>query len=133
MKLLAILEDKTKVSLAVVKCDGKYLLGLSTATDERKNTWCFPGGHLHKGEDPKKGAEREAKEETKVNCHVVKGPIFPAGLQHIACFLCKASTPTGVKPNREFSNLGWFTVRELKGLKLYKNVREILQKLGEIS
>jgi 8-oxo-dGTP diphosphatase len=133
MKLQLISESKIVAAIAVIKSNGKFLLGLSTASDARKNTWCFPGGHLKRGESPEKAAVREAKEEAKIHCRVAKGPVFASGLPSIAFFLCKASTPKDPHPNREFSNMGWFTPQEMRGLKLYKNVKEILRKFDEIS
>lgn len=40
--------------------DGKMLMG--KRRDDKK--WCFPGGHLGKGESPEDGAQRELLEET---------------------------------------------------------------------
>jgi 8-oxo-dGTP pyrophosphatase MutT (NUDIX family) len=133
MKLELILEERTTVSLAVVRHEHKYLLGLSKANDARKNTWCLPGGHIKRNESPEHAAVRETKEETGIRCRVISGPISPNGLHNINCYLCKSSTAGPLKPNGEFATLGWFSIREMRALKLYKNVREILAKLGEIS
>lgn len=42
---------------------GKYLMGVR----QDNGKWTEPGGHLHPGEDPLKGALREVKEETGIN------------------------------------------------------------------
>lgn len=50
---------KTVAKIAPMK-DGKMLMGLRR--DDKR--WCFPGGHLDRGESPNDGAARELFEET---------------------------------------------------------------------
>ena len=126
MKLSILSEAKGKAAVAVIEYHGKVLLGQSKADDDRKGMWCFPGGHIRKGEAPQRAAVREAKEETGVTCRVVNGPLTTTEKPTVQFFHCKCSTETAPKPNNEFNAMGWFTSREMRGLKLYHNVRDIL-------
>jgi len=49
-----------EVSKVGIFWKGKYLMGVR----QDNGKWTEPGGHLHPGEDPLKGAVREVKEET---------------------------------------------------------------------
>lgn len=51
-----------EVSKVGIFCKGKYLMGVR----QDNGKWTEPGGHLHPGEDPLKGAVREVKEETGI-------------------------------------------------------------------
>lgn len=118
--------DRVRAAVAVIFCKDKILLGLSTSQDGRRDKWCFPGGGLKGKEDPSEAAEREAKEETNVRCRSYGKPLIING---IAFVKCRASSEQTLKPNHEFMMLNWFTRRQLKGLKLFHNVLDILDKL----
>ncbi len=126
MKLSIILESNRKAAVAVITCQGKVLLGQSTAKDDRKGLWCFPGGGVKKFEPSDRAATREAKEEMGVTSRVIAGPIKAAGKPNVEFYHCKASSLSKPDPNKEFNACGWFTPREMRGLKLYHNVKEIL-------
>ncbi len=123
-------DKEFKSAVAVVqKGLNKWLLGLSTATDDRKNTWCFPGGHIHRGEAPEKAAARECREETGVRVKSV-GDAFRYGNKREVAFVhCKVRGNVNLKNNGEFVALGFFTVREMRGLKLYKNVKDLIKRV----
>ncbi len=115
-------------AVAIVKCRDKYLLGLSNAKDDRKMKWCFPGGHIQRGETPKRAAVREAKEETGVRCEATEKVIDFDSKPNVAFVLCKANTISQpLRKNHEFIALGWFRESEMKNLKLYHNVRTIIK------
>lgn len=115
-------------SVAIIKCRDKYLLGLSNAKDDRKMRWCFPGGHIQRGETPNRAAVREAKEETGVKC-VASGDIIDLDSKpNVAFILCKATTISQpLKKNHEFIALGWFRESEMKQLKLHDNVKTLIK------
>lgn len=117
-----------KSAVAIVKCRDKYLLGLSSAHDDRRMKWCFPGGHIQRGENPKRAATREAKEEMGVNC-VATGDIIDLDSKpNVAFILCKASTISQpLKKNHEFVAVGWFRESEMRQLKLYSNVKTLIK------
>jgi 8-oxo-dGTP pyrophosphatase MutT (NUDIX family) len=56
---------------------GKYLMGVRQDTGK----WTEPGGHLHRGEDPLKGALREVKEETGIA--LPKDAVEPLGSKEV--------------------------------------------------
>jgi len=120
-------DKKYHAAVAIVKCNNKWLLGLSTSNDDRGSKWCFPGGSIKGSETPQEGAEREAREETNVRCDAISG-ILKDSKAGVAFVVCKASNLRGLKPNSEFSNLGWFTEDEFKSLKLYNNVTRLIAK-----
>ena len=128
MKLSLIIESNRKSAVAIVTCDGKVLLGQSTAKDDRKDLWCFPGGGVKRFETSKRAATREAKEEMGITSRVKAGPKTASGKPNVDFYHCKASSQTIAKPNKEFNICGWFTVREMRGLKLHHNVKEMLGK-----
>ena len=128
MKFSLISEIVKRSAVAIITCRGKILLGMSTASDDRKGLWCFPGGGVKNLESPDRAVTREAKEEMGITCRVVAGPIMLANKPNVSFYHCKASTFDGLKHNKEFTAAGWFTVRELRGLKLHNNVRQLLAK-----
>jgi 8-oxo-dGTP pyrophosphatase MutT (NUDIX family) len=134
-KLNVILEEKDesqyKAAVAVVKYGNKWLLGLAAEDyDDRTNKWCSPGGGIKSGEDPMKAAVREAKEEMGIRVRAIKKLPDDKSKPHVAFILCQASNADNskLKPNHEFSAAGWFNREAMKGLKLYKNVKELIKK-----
>jgi len=51
--------------------ENKILL-VKRAFDPAKGTWSLPGGFLELGETLEEGAKRELKEETNLNCEIIK-------------------------------------------------------------
>lgn len=131
MKLQLISEDKTeyKAAVAVVKYRDSWLLGLSTANDDRSGKWCFPGGGINSGESPKKAAERECFEELGVKCKAVGEPFSHGNKKHVAFVPCKIeSKKDKYVLNSEFSAAGLFDRQELRNLKLHNNVMQLISK-----
>lgn len=130
-KLSLILEtnDDFESAVAIVRYRGKWLLGLSTASDDRKNTWCFPGGGIKRGESPQQAAVRECKEETGIRCTAV-GPVLTIKEKPKVAFIpCRASNSPGkFEPNSEFVALGFFKTEDFKALVLYKSIRNLIDK-----
>ena len=124
------MEAPFRASVGVVQNGDRWLLGLSTATDDRKGKWCFPGGGIRRGESPERAAVREADEETGVKCRAVGKAFRDPKRKGIAFVHCKASgSKQDLDPNSEFAAVGFFTVREMKSLDLYENVKKIIDKI----
>lgn len=128
-----ITEDPDEVkdyfaAVAVVGHGNKWLLGLSKSDDDRKDRWCFPGGGIKSGESPERAAVREAREETGVGCKAVGKAVSADDRPGVAFVRCEAHS-LKMKPNHEFAALGWFTRREMKSLRLYRNVYKLIDKV----
>lgn len=135
-KLASIIEEMTisesnediRAVVAVIKCRDKYLLGLSTSKDDRQHKWTHAAGHVKRGESLEQTAIRESKEEFGVRVKVVSGPHKIKGKKDVVYFICRTDTFQQPKVNEEFVVAGWFRTREMKGLKLYKNTQELMEK-----
>lgn len=131
-KLDQILHEATnedyKAAVAIVQDGTRWLLGLSTANDDRNCRWCFPGGGVKRGEDADRAAAREAWEETGVRCRPIGTPFSMPGRKGVAFVHCK-ETGGELDPNSEFAALGWFTRKEMKALKLFDNVTKLIDRV----
>jgi len=129
-----LLEAEKEVSyssaVGIVQCKDKYLLGLSTATDDRENKWCFPGGGIHRGETPKKAAVREVFEETGIRCQAVGDIIKDSNKPKVAFYHCNVTKhDQKFDMSKEFRALGWFKLSDMRGLKLHGNVKRLISKI----
>lgn len=132
MQLRLLVEglDKFTAAVGIVKCRDKWLLGLSKSDDDRLGRWCFPGGGIKPGETPEKAAVRETREETGCKCRSISGPIRDKRKGFVAFVPCTTDSTdcSRLKPNHEFASLGFFTTKEMKSLKLYNNVLDLIEK-----
>lgn len=132
-KLQLILEESDanfRAAVGIVQDRDRWLLGLCKNTDDRNGKWAFPGGHIKRGEDPSKAAAREVKEETGVRCRVVGDPLTTKDRKGVAFYHCKVSSSNqSLEPNSEFAAVGFFTIREMRSLKLYHNVKELISRV----
>ena len=88
-----------------------------------------PGGHIKKGESPEKAAERECYEETHIKCKAIGDAFSMHGYKGIAFVPCKViSSNQRLENNSEFAALGFFKITELQGLKIFKNVRKLIDR-----
>ena len=132
MKLRIISEEKQdyKSAVAIVKYRDTWLLGLSSANDDRNDKWCFPGGRIKSGESPSKAAERECFEEMGIRCKAVGEPFSFGSKEHVAYVPCRITNKKDrYKLNSEFTAVGLFSRTELRTLKLHKNVLQLLDKV----
>jgi 8-oxo-dGTP pyrophosphatase MutT (NUDIX family) len=124
-------EDEFDAAVGIVRCHDKWLLGLAKDTnDDRELYWTFPGGGIKSGETEKAAAVREVREETGVKCRAISGPIKDKRKKRVAFIACttNSSDHNNLKPNHEYITLGFFTVREMKTLRLYNNVLDLIEK-----
>jgi 8-oxo-dGTP pyrophosphatase MutT (NUDIX family) len=121
------LQDATN-AVAVVQHGDKWLLGLSASRDDREHKWCFPGGRIKGNEGALNTARREAKEEAGVKCSTTSNDLCLPKDKKTVFVHCKASSADLDEPNREFIIFGWFTIRQMKGLKLHNNVLQVIDK-----
>ena len=121
---------------AVIKnSKGEILLG-----KRKENMWYYPGmwglpgGLVEFGETIEQGIKRELKEELGVDSEVVKYgkpfmqlPVKECPMQSINTpAFCKIrGTP---KPRDETSEIGWFSPKEIRKMKLAYSHKEILRR-----
>ncbi len=70
----ALLQAEIGQKIFLVK-DGKVLMCKNAKEDFFENLWDFPGGRMHKGEQPKEALARELKEELGVE-FIIGTPLF---------------------------------------------------------
>ena len=128
LSLILESEEDFFAAVAIVKYRQKWLLGLSTSSDDRKNKWCYPGGGIKRGEDPLKAAERECWEETGIRPKAAGSIITLSSKPGVAFVPCRFNSSIRFKPNCEFYALGFFETQEFRSLKLYKNTEELMRK-----
>lgn len=107
----------------------RWLLGLAKTTDDRNNRWVFPGGGIKANESPEEAACRECFEETGVKCHTIGRAFERADRPGVAFVECIADSYE-LKGNHEFIALGWFNENNFSSLRLFYNVRGLVDALG---
>ena len=129
--VMTLLEAASRMEsvVGIVQSANHWLLGLSTANDDRHNKWVFPGGHIKRNESVEKAVVREVYEETHIKCTPNKTQIILANKPTVAFLHCKAVGQKIPIANDEFIIVGWFTINEMKGLKLYSNVMTLINKV----
>ena len=119
-----------KAAVGIVKDHDKWLLGLAVNSgDDRENRWCFPGGRIEPGETPEEAAVREVFEETGVKCKAVS-KAFSHENKGIAFVICKALN-TQVKPSDEMVASLFLTRFQMKSLRLFPNVIDLINKVSK--
>jgi len=123
-------KKKYKAAVAIIFDRDKWLLGLAKTNDDRDKKWVFVGGGIKNGETPQQAAVREAREESGLKCKAVSDVIRDYDRDDVAFIACKytESRHDIPEPNHEFYAMGWFKESEMKSLKLYNNVRRLIQK-----
>jgi len=112
---------KTTVG-AIIEKDGKILLTKRNCYPE-KGKWSLAGGHINIGETALEAIIREIKEETNLN--LIKPKFFKYYDEFLVNYkihsilLVFTGTATGKeKFNEEVQDMKWFTLDEIKNMKL---------------
>jgi 8-oxo-dGTP diphosphatase len=119
-----------RAAVGIVQDRNRWLLGLAKTNDDRNRKWCHPGGGIKRGETPERAAVRETKEETGIRSRAVGEAFKDSKHKGIAFVHCKVtSSGQSPDPNHEFTAMGWFTPQEMRSLKLYKNVKSLIDRV----
>jgi 8-oxo-dGTP diphosphatase len=132
--------QKPRITSAVlVMHDGKFLLAERNKENYR-GYWVIPGGGVEFGETTKDAAIREIKEETNLDVDIIKligykEIINVPGKYHSLVFFYLAKPKhtdikTAVKPEEDISSAKFFTIDELKKLKLAESAEWALKEAG---
>ena len=104
---------------AVVRRDGRYLLGRRPEEKRHGGLWEFPGGKLDEGEDAAAAARRELAEELSLETvdvgaalHSVRDPASPFVIHFHPVDV------RGEPEAHEHEQVGWFTLDEMSGISL---------------
>ncbi len=120
------------VIAAVIRRDGRYLLGRRPEEKRHGGLWEFPGGKLHDGEALLSAADRELSEELGIRALSAGELLFSAtdgGSPFMIHFV--EVEAEGEPVALEHSEVGWFTPAELDELPLAPADARFVRTLGE--
>ena len=114
---------------AIIEKDGKFLVCRGIGD----SVWGFPGGRLHKDEEPEKGLIREIKEELGIIVKIVR-PIHICRSYHVKSKVWQVligyqsdildDTNQKIDPT-EIEEVKWISKEDLKNLSMFNECREI--------
>jgi len=118
---------------AIVRKDGRYLVGRRAAHKSQGGKWEFMGGKIEAGESPEQALARECREELDLaveNARFVDSVVhtYPdktIRLTLLACTPCRGSEPKAL----EHSEIRWVTPAEMDGLDFSAADRELVTRL----
>jgi 8-oxo-dGTP diphosphatase len=120
--------------------DGKFLIS-KRANEPQKGYYDFVGGFLNKGEDPKRGAIRETKEETgldvkivkQVGIYIDKGYLYQGEKYYVMIVLYLVEIVGGkMKPQDDVASLHWFDLENPPKKLAFSWLKKALNDLREI-
>lgn len=123
------------VIIKVENQSNKVLVALSTATDDRKDKYCFPGGGIEEGETVYQAAKREAKEECDIYVTCLPYSILhDSNIPGVGFVLCKYIGGE-VNLNDEFTEYQWIDTSNMPNNLLSNNVEiiDLLEMMGIIN
>ncbi|MEA3430860.1 MAG: NUDIX domain-containing protein [Nanoarchaeota archaeon] len=122
-------------SAVLVENDGKFLLAQRNKENAR-GCWVIPGGGVDFGETLKDAAVREIKEETNLDVEIVKlighkEVVFPMHDYHTVIFFYLGKPKhLNIKASDDVSDARFFSIEEIKNLKLVPSVEWVLRDIG---
>jgi 8-oxo-dGTP pyrophosphatase MutT (NUDIX family) len=120
--------------LAIIRNRKKYLLGAESKDSPIKGQWRFLGGHANPGEDSIEGLIREIGEEANISIKVIKelGKVQGDYVNIPICvYLVEVVGGEPTPKKDEISELGWFSLQEMKEINLSTLCKHILDKYQE--
>ncbi len=129
-------DQKPRVTSAVlVVQDGKYLLA-ERNKENYSGYWVIPGGGIEFGETIEEAAIREIKEETNLDVVLIKKigykeAINVSGNYHSIIFFHLAKPKhTDIKAKDDVSSAKFFTIEEIRKLKIAESAEWALKEAG---
>lgn len=123
-------------SAVLVQHNNKFLLGRRNK-ENAYGMWVIPGGGIDWGESAQNAGKREIKEETNLDIEIkkflcVKEIINLPGNYHAVVFfhLAEALNPEELKSSEDVSEVGFFTIDEIKEMDCVKSVKDVLMEAG---
>jgi 8-oxo-dGTP diphosphatase len=108
-----------RVVAAVVRREGRYLLGLRSERKRHGGMWEFPGGKVDPGESTLEAARRELAEELEMEVTSVGELVLSVVDGHSPFVIDFVDAVAVGSPSAlEHDALGWFTVDEMLEMRL---------------
>jgi len=129
-------EKRPRVGSAVlIEKDGRFLLG-ERNKENYKGYWVIPGGGVNLGETIKDAGIREIKEETGLDVEIVKFIghreiiNIPENYHGVVFFHLGKPKHTDIKAKEDISQAKFFSIDEIKKLKLAESAEWALKEAG---
>ena len=130
------MEQRPRVGSAVlVMHENKFLLG-ERNKDNKRGYWIIPGGGVNFGETIEEAAHREIKEETNLDVEIIKVIGYkeiinvPANYHGLVFFHLAKPKHMNLKAQEDLSQAKFFTIEEIKKLKILDSVEWAMKKAG---
>ena len=130
-------EKRPRITSAVlVQWGNKFLLGKRNKINAL-GKWVIPGGGIQFGETALAAGKRELKEETNLDLTIekllcVKEIIATAADYHTIIFfhLATSRNPQQLAPSDDLSEVGFFTIDQIKQMDCVESVKAVLMEAG---
>jgi len=134
---LAKLPKEDLGGAVVIRRDGKEIL--FALVHDVFGYWTFSKGHLNKNEDVEKGTVRKTKEEIGLknlniikkigeNEYIASDPETGPTRRHVNFFLAETKDKElKLESSGGLDDVRWFTLDEVRGLKMYSDIKPILE------
>lgn len=120
------------VVTAMIKKDGKVLLGKRPKGNSLAGQWEFPGGKIELGETPEEALKRELREEIGIEAEIGKLQIaytHSFGEKAVLLLFFDVNFWKGEPRNLHHSELKWVAPAEIDSLDIPQANRRILHRL----
>lgn len=127
--------EYTQIGIAVVKHDGRFLVGVRGGVDSLTGLAEFPGGKCDPDEKPRDAALRECREETGLLVVPVQELQqlvweYPEDTVELHFWLCQPTQPEFIEEHHQ--GFRWVRREELLTLQFPPANREVLDLLAEL-
>ncbi len=128
--------QRPRITAAVlVEKDSKFLLA-ERNKENYHGYWVIPGGGVKFGESLQDAAVRELKEETNLDADIIKQICYkelinvPGNYHSVVFYYLAKPKNIDIKVNDDISQAKFFTIEEIKKLKIAESVELVLKDAG---